>query len=174
MKRIIWRYLYSLFRNNNTRMKTLWFITGLLLAFNFYFFGNGENFTTRSEEVQRLYNGYFKMKFVTDLELAPKAPARFWQLFGPTFWKIWRYLLLFSTFYTFIAMRDEVARSWRRAVRTVRERRGEMPEERRGDGRAGQATFGFWRIFRIEILAEFLSDLFFGTLKRVRRRSTGE
>lgn len=145
MRRFLFTLGFRLRTNNNWRLVAMWFVTAAWLLANLYFVGVGFPTKTNTERLsaperpewaQRLDNTVMHGSRVLDSELPPElrpAPlpdtspeiwARVKAWSGRTAWKMWFLLLLASVVYIPIAFRDEVAQTWEKAKRKVRERRG--------------------------------------------------
>ena len=178
MKRWVWRYVYALRRDNNTRMKTLWVFTGLLLVFNLGVLGSGSvSWPVHSDEAQRYYNAYFQGKFMTDQELLSTYEVVtgsiglfFGWMFGWIRWFMWRlWLVLFvaTVVYTPLAYRAELTKLKLRISRSFREQRGaeatggpRVPLS--GGVKAGnEGGLTFWQYMKGEIIWDILRDFVF-------------
>ena len=135
IKDVCRRFIISFLTNNNTRLKTFWAATLIILVANLIIFGFGPTIESPvSETAQKYYNLYYKGQFATDAEIAGwlGSISRFfgwsWSWLRWSAWTFWFLLLGWSIIYTPIAFRDEVARGWHTAWRIILEKRTGIEE----------------------------------------------
>ena len=111
--------------NNNCRLMWAWIAVGALLLFNLAFLGIGpEPDSGLSEIRQKYYNAYVHGKFATDQEITPLGTwAKNKDGIRSLSWKFWWILFVVATVYTPIALRDEVAKSFKLTWRAIQERK---------------------------------------------------
>lgn len=128
MKRWLFRFVYALRTDNNTRLKTAWVVTGAWLFLNLFVFGFGEQTHQPStgDTAERYYNWYYHRQFVTDAEMHPgsEASRAMIAVMRSVSWWGWVLMFLGSIAYIPFAFSDEVGRAWQSATRKAFEKSG--------------------------------------------------
>jgi hypothetical protein len=159
MSRWLWRYIYRLRTNNNTRANTLLLLVGVGFLFNLFVFGITPEPYSLSSTAQSIYSA---------AGIKTQSSWGIWDWLRWANWKIWWVCFGLAIIYRIVAWRDELHRAWQTA-------RHHMTEIRQGvhDLTPGQPTtaaaesrlehagvLSTWlRVFIREFIAAILGDI---------------